>query len=223
VRLSPAGKKKVLILENADRMQESARNAFLKVLEEPPADAVFILTTARRGAIMPTILSRVRTYAFVDRDLPAQAEVITRVFHDSPSDGESLQSYFYRFLPVSAATIDDAARRYVRKVLVDAMDEGKKPLEALPAAIGSGGEPIGPQGAVALLNKCKPGILYRLFLTRIAHYMRVALRSGAADREAAVFAAWTRSIREALDASEVYNIAPASALESLAQAMKESL
>ena len=54
-RLSPSDKKKILIIENADRMQDAARNAFLKVLEEPPADVVFILTTTRRGAIMPTI------------------------------------------------------------------------------------------------------------------------------------------------------------------------
>ncbi|HNY22639.1 MAG TPA: hypothetical protein PKO22_10870, partial [Treponemataceae bacterium] len=64
-RLSPSGKMKTVIIENADRMQDAARNAFLKILEEPPSNVVFILTTSRRGAIMPTILSRVRTYAFV--------------------------------------------------------------------------------------------------------------------------------------------------------------
>ena len=53
VRLMPVGKKKVLIIENADKMQESARNAFLKILEEPPEYTVFILTTARRAAVIP--------------------------------------------------------------------------------------------------------------------------------------------------------------------------
>ena len=82
---------------------------FLKVLEEPPADVVFILTTSRRGAIMPTILSRVRTYAFIERPAAAQDEVIARVFHDKPEAKESLEAYFYRFLLVPMGTIAEVA------------------------------------------------------------------------------------------------------------------
>ncbi|QTQ16108.1 DNA polymerase III [Treponema parvum] len=73
--------KKIIIIENADRMLEGVRNALLKILEEPPADTVFILTTTRRSAVMPTILSRVRTYSFNERTLEQQAEVISRIFH----------------------------------------------------------------------------------------------------------------------------------------------
>ena len=53
-------------------MLESVRNALLKILEEPPADTVFILTTSRRNAVMSTILSRVRTYQFNERTLEQQ-------------------------------------------------------------------------------------------------------------------------------------------------------
>lgn len=52
--LSSGNGKKVLIIENADAMADSARNALLKILEEPPADTMFILTTTRRGAMLPT-------------------------------------------------------------------------------------------------------------------------------------------------------------------------
>lgn len=51
-------KRKVVIIDDAHTMTSQAANALLKVLEEPPADTTFILTTNRRSAILPTILSR---------------------------------------------------------------------------------------------------------------------------------------------------------------------
>ncbi len=62
--LTPAmGRRKVFIVAEADRLvpQESspdAANALLKLLEEPPADTVFVLTTADLNALLPTIRSR---------------------------------------------------------------------------------------------------------------------------------------------------------------------
>lgn len=228
-RLSPGGKKKVLIVENADRMQESARNAFLKVLEEPPADVVFILTTARRGAIMPTILSRVRTYAFVDRSPADQESVISRVFHDTPVSGELLCGYFNRFLPVSPETITAAAVLFLTSVLRTAIDEGRKPLQGMPEILpvpvsAQSNETVTVSHILSLLNKCKPGSVYHLFLARIARFMRESLRCGAVDaRETAVYTRWTVLLREAIDANDVYNLSPASSLEQLRFGMKEAL
>jgi DNA polymerase-3 subunit delta' len=62
---SPAiSKRKVFIIGDAERMvpqegSEQAANAFLKLLEEPPADTVVILTSSEAGALLPTIRSRV--------------------------------------------------------------------------------------------------------------------------------------------------------------------
>jgi DNA polymerase-3 subunit delta' len=58
------GSRKVFVVGDAERMvpQESspeAANAFLKLLEEPPADTVLILTSSQPGALLPTIRSRV--------------------------------------------------------------------------------------------------------------------------------------------------------------------
>jgi DNA polymerase-3 subunit delta' len=58
------GKRKVFVIGDAEMMvpQESspeAANAFLKLLEEPPADTVLILTSSQPGALLPTIRSRV--------------------------------------------------------------------------------------------------------------------------------------------------------------------
>lgn len=49
---------KVYILGNADCMSVSSQNALLKVLEEPPEYAVFILTVKSKGALLETVLSR---------------------------------------------------------------------------------------------------------------------------------------------------------------------
>ena len=58
------GRRKVFVVGDAEAMvpQESspeAANAFLKLLEEPPADTTLILTSSNRGALLATILSRV--------------------------------------------------------------------------------------------------------------------------------------------------------------------
>jgi DNA polymerase-3 subunit delta' len=63
--ISPAiGKRKVFIIGDAERMvpqegADMAANAFLKLLEEPPADTTIILTSSEPGALLPTIRSRV--------------------------------------------------------------------------------------------------------------------------------------------------------------------
>lgn len=50
---------KVIILKNAQDMNINAQNALLKILEEPPAHCIFILTAVSRTRLLPTILSRV--------------------------------------------------------------------------------------------------------------------------------------------------------------------
>ena len=63
--LFPAlARRKVFVIGDAERMvpqegAEAAANAFLKLLEEPPADTTLILTSSEPGALLPTIRSRV--------------------------------------------------------------------------------------------------------------------------------------------------------------------
>ena len=63
--LSPAlAKRKVFVIGDAERMvpqegSDAAANAFLKLLEEPPADTSLVLTSSEPGALLATIRSRV--------------------------------------------------------------------------------------------------------------------------------------------------------------------
>lgn len=55
----PTGnRKKIFILPDAERMDAAAANSLLKSLEEPPAHALLLLTTAAEAALLPTIRSR---------------------------------------------------------------------------------------------------------------------------------------------------------------------
>ncbi len=52
------GRKKVYIIDEVHMMTTNAFNAFLKTLEEPPADVIFILATTDPEKLPPTVLSR---------------------------------------------------------------------------------------------------------------------------------------------------------------------
>lgn len=56
--------KRVVIILEADRMNEESANCFLKTLEEPPIDTIFILTSSRPDYVLPTIRSRCQIIKF---------------------------------------------------------------------------------------------------------------------------------------------------------------
>ena len=80
--LKPAiARRKVFIIGDAERMvaqegSDQAANAFLKLLEEPPADTTIILTSSEPGALLPTVRSRVvsvRAHPLTDSEMKAFA------------------------------------------------------------------------------------------------------------------------------------------------------
>jgi len=81
--LKPAmARRKVFIIGDAERMvsqegSDQAANAFLKLLEEPPADTTVILTSSEPGALLPTVRSRmiaVRALPLTDAEMKAFVE-----------------------------------------------------------------------------------------------------------------------------------------------------
>ncbi len=61
---------RIAIVDDADTMNRNSQNAILKILEEPPANALLILVCHRLGAMIPTIRSRARVIPFqaLERD-----------------------------------------------------------------------------------------------------------------------------------------------------------
>lgn len=62
--LTPVGEIKVVIITYAERMTAQAANSLLKVLEEPPAHSLLLLTVNNFSALLPTISSRVQRVNF---------------------------------------------------------------------------------------------------------------------------------------------------------------
>jgi DNA polymerase III subunit delta' len=52
------GKRRVVIIDDADALVPAAQNALLKTLEEPPPSSIFILLTTRPDMLLPTVRSR---------------------------------------------------------------------------------------------------------------------------------------------------------------------
>lgn len=69
------GRRRVFIIEEADKLNDHAANSLLKVLEEPPAFTHIILVTSSPFQLLPTIRSRCRMLAFapVGRELIEEA------------------------------------------------------------------------------------------------------------------------------------------------------
>jgi DNA polymerase III subunit delta' len=98
------GKKRIVIISEADMMNPQAQNAFLKTLEEPNANTLIILTSSNINRFYPTILSRCQEVRFevlgneeiaqalIERDeLPRdEAEFIARLANGSYSQARRM-------------------------------------------------------------------------------------------------------------------------------------
>ncbi|MET0750564.1 MAG: DNA polymerase III subunit gamma/tau [Solirubrobacterales bacterium] len=74
-----AGRWKIYILDEAHMLTREAWNAFLKTLEEPPPNTVFVLATTEPHKVMATIVDRCQRFDFQRPSLEQIAEVIRRV------------------------------------------------------------------------------------------------------------------------------------------------
>ncbi len=73
------GRWKVYILDEAHMLTKEAWNAFLKTLEEPPPNTVFVLATTEAHKVMPTIADRCQRFDFQRPSLEQISEVLNRV------------------------------------------------------------------------------------------------------------------------------------------------
>jgi DNA polymerase-3 subunit delta' len=58
------GRRRVVIVDEADAMQDAAQSALLKTLEEPPASSVFLLVSSLPDTLLATVRSRCSTLRF---------------------------------------------------------------------------------------------------------------------------------------------------------------
>ena len=105
---TPVGEKALFVIPWAHTMQRESANALLKVLEEPPAYAWFILM-AETATILPTLASRVRTYAVGEGEQGQSTryrwkEILQGYNPQDPTDRETLQKLLYLY-PLIHSTV----------------------------------------------------------------------------------------------------------------------
>jgi DNA polymerase-3 subunit delta' len=69
-RTAPEPGRKVFVIREADRLNPAAADVLLKVLEEPPTDAVIMLLSARPDELPETVLSRCHVVSFLPLSEP---------------------------------------------------------------------------------------------------------------------------------------------------------
>ena len=79
---------RIVLVDDADTMNRNAQNALLKILEEPPSNALLILITHRLGAMIPTIRSRCRVLSFDHLEQETLEQLMTRAVGDTVSSRE---------------------------------------------------------------------------------------------------------------------------------------
>jgi DNA polymerase-3 subunit delta' len=122
--------KKACVIEDADKMNISAANAFLKTLEEPSGDAILILMTTHVDAVLPTILSRCQQLRFPS--LPT--ETIASQLREKGADEDSAR--------IAAALAGGSIERAREIVEGDWLQARKALLEKIAA--------LSPEGIIPL-------------------------------------------------------------------------
>lgn len=81
--------RRIILIEEAGSMGVEAQNAFLKTLEEPPADTCIILTGTIDRPVLPTIRSRAQTITVLPVSLPDSA-----AFYAAAQDAAAIKSAY---------------------------------------------------------------------------------------------------------------------------------
>jgi DNA polymerase III subunit delta' len=208
--LSATDSRKVAIIDNADRMQEGARNALLKLLEEPPSAVNLVLVTTRRAAIIPTILSRMRPYPFAARSPAEEREVMTRIFREEAPGAPSLRAYFMAWKEINPEKLAALSRRFMDLVFdpgAGSTDVNEELAEIFPERRGNAAR--APRDAVSS------------FLEELTFRFSEARRGGRAPLE--TLEEWAEAVRDAWSRVDVYNISPATAIEALYRRLRAAL
>ena len=73
-----SGRSKIYILDEAHMLSTQAWNAFLKTLEEPPPDTIFVLATTEAQKVLATVVDRCHRFDFGRPTVEQIAEVLRR-------------------------------------------------------------------------------------------------------------------------------------------------
>ena len=129
--------RKVYIIRHAGAMNSSAQNALLKVLEEPPGGAAFILTAETYESLLPTVRSRCTTFsADAGHTAGQKAETaLATEFIDAVPDALKLAALSFKLDKLDKGAfidfIEDAKTAVARRLRSCAGAQGAPEMSAL--------------------------------------------------------------------------------------------
>lgn len=183
---SGAGGWRVAIVDAADDLNRNAANALLKMLEEPPKRALFILVAHRPGGLLPTIRSRCRTLQFKPLDAAAVRAVLASL--GQPAD------------PTPAMLASGGARAALRMA-----DPGERALRAeAELAFSAGGKAVRSlaEGLAGRAN----GERFEVFLDVVEERLRNGLDGAAQPAALAARAELWEKLRRSAREIETFNL-----------------
>jgi DNA polymerase-3 subunit gamma/tau len=165
-----SGRAKIYILDEAHMLTNAAWNAFLKTLEEPPPNTVFVLATTEANKILPTVADRCHRFDFTRPTVEQIATVLRRV-----ADQESIE------IPADALAL---VARHATGSFRDA-------LGTLEQLVTYSGRTIALEDVLAVLGVADADLLFESLDAVAAHDPRRALLSAAklseSGRDASAF------------------------------------
>jgi DNA polymerase-3 subunit delta' len=173
------GRRRVVIVDEADALVPEAQNALLKTLEEPPPSSVFVLVTSRPELLLPTVRSRCQRLRFGRLAAGDVAGVLMRAHGYEPGDAHA------------AASASDGSVGVALEGATDAFAEARDAAVGLLRDLSKGGDPRRRlEGAKSLTGGGRVGLdrdeLGRR-LRALASMLRdmAAIRAGVAERDLA--------------------------------------
>lgn len=206
LHLSAPGSRKVVILEHAEGLQESSRNALLRLLEDPPAGVHLMLLARRPDALIATLRSRLREYALRERSIPQQREVLRRIFRREQHEAASLRDYFLTWQEFGAELLTGQVTRFLAAA-TEPPPAGQRWVA---------GPPGGYAQAAGLPERLERERLLA-FLEHVSEELRARLRQG---RTPALLQTWIWQVDQCVARVTELRIQPRHALQSLGSSLR---
>jgi DNA polymerase-3 subunit delta' len=150
------GRRRVVIVDEADALVPQAQNALLKTLEEPPSGSIFCLVSAMPDALLPTVQSRCPRLRFGPLSSDDVAALLVRDHEYADVDARAVAADAGGSVgqALESASADLVAARDVAARLLEDVARSRDPVRCLEAARDLGGKKATPAAEREQLSAC---------------------------------------------------------------------
>ena len=158
------GRRRVVLIDDADSLMPAAQNALLKTLEEPPSASVFVLVSAMPDALLPTVLSRCPRLRFGPLTPGEIADALKRDHGYKEAEARAVaadaEGSLGRALDAESADLADAraaAQRLLERTATVA--DPVKRIDSVRDLVGKKGSPAGERDQLAVCLRALSSLL----------------------------------------------------------------